>query len=139
MKMRLAPLTAAFKEGIYEAVVESVEEQQGQFGLFLRWNFMVPTARGEAISVSGLTSATFTPHPKCKCYAFASAIRGKPFQIGEILDTDELVNKKCRVYLVIREIETGGSINNVERVLPRDEPHVEAVEDNPFDDESVPF
>ena len=89
MKMRLAPFIAVFKEGIYDAVVESVEVQDGQYGQFLRFNFMVVTPKGEAVTVNGLISTTFTPHPKCKCYAWTSAIRGESFEIGEILDTDK--------------------------------------------------
>lgn len=118
MIVRATPLLAQFQEGIYPAVLERIEESAGLYGQYIKWHFMVPNAKGEAISVSGLTSTTFTPHPKCKFHTFASAIRGKPFQDSEVLNTDELLNKRCRVYLVIREIETGGSINNVERVLP---------------------
>jgi hypothetical protein len=122
MNMRVAPVLAQFKEGIYDAVVEKLEFQQGVYGDYIRWSFMVATPKGEAITVTGLTSRTFTPHPKCKFYHWASTVRGKPFAVGEVLETDALKNLKCRVYLVVRELETGGSVNQVEWVLPCEEP-----------------
>jgi hypothetical protein len=142
MIMRVAPLLAQFKEGIYGALVESLEPQNGVYGDYIKWSFLVPTPKGEAITVSGLTSTVFTQHPKCKFYSWVSAIRGRPFEVGEVLNTDTLVNQRCRVYLTVQELETGGSVNRVERVLPPEEPtvHQPSDDENPFgEDEDVPF
>jgi hypothetical protein len=145
MKMRVAPLAAQFKEGIYRAVVESLEPQNGAYGDYIKWSFLVPTAKGEAVTVTGLTSTVFTPHPRCKLYAWASAVKGRPFEINEILDTDTLINQQCRVYVIIRELETGGSVNQVEKVLPPEEPVTNSNQPdddrNPFDDDDsdLPF
>jgi hypothetical protein len=61
MKVRVSPLLAQFKEALYDAVLESLEPQSGVYGDYIKWHFMVPNAKGEPVSVSGLTSTTFTP------------------------------------------------------------------------------
>jgi hypothetical protein len=98
MIVRATPLLAQFGEGIYNAVFDRVKEQSWTYGDFIKWHFRVATPKGEAILVSGLTSTTFTPHPKCKFFAWSSAIRGKSFQVGEVLNTNDLINKPCRVF-----------------------------------------
>lgn len=137
MIARVTPLLAQFQEGIFPAVVERLEVQTGQFGEYLRWSFLVPTKQGEAITVTGLTSTIF--NNRSKFYSWASAVKRKPFSEGEALDTDTLHNQKCRVYLTIKELDGGGSINQVEKVLPADEDPTFAVEENPFDDDQPPF
>jgi len=134
MKMRLDPLLAQFKEGIYPAVVDRLEPQTGNFGEYLRWNFMVPTTKGEAITVTGLTSTIF--NNRSKFYKWATAVKGKEFVDGEELDTDTLHNQKCRVYLTIKDLDGGGSINQVEKVLAADDVNTDMDE---LDDSDCPF
>jgi hypothetical protein len=128
MKTRVAPLLAQFKEGYYNAVVESIELKDGSYGEYLKWSFMVPTPKGEAVSVNGLTSTIFSQHERCKFYHWACAILGKPLQVHDELDTDTLINQKCRVRLIVQELETGGSVNRVDKVLPVEDDE----DDNPF-------
>jgi hypothetical protein len=115
MKLRVAPLLAQFNEGIYPATVEKLEPQNGTYGDYIQWNFSL-MSRGKAVTVTGLTSMTF--NPKSKFYKWASAIVGKQFKEEEELDTDQLHGAPCRVYLIVKELDGGGSINQVERVLP---------------------
>jgi hypothetical protein len=129
-------LYAQFKEGIYPAVVERLELLNGTYGEYLRWSFMVPTKQGEAISVSGLTSTIF--NNRSKFYTWASAVKRKPFSEGETLDTDTLHSQRCRVYLTIKELDGGRSINQVEKVLPADEDPTFVVEKDE-DAEEYPF
>ena len=132
MKVRVAPLLAMFKEGIYPAVVERLEAQTGSYGEYLRWSFMLTTPKGEAINVSGLTSTVF--NPRSKLYGWVAAITGKTYRVNEELDTEALHGKRCKVYLTIRELDGGGSINQVEKVLP-----VETESNEPDEDEDNPF
>jgi hypothetical protein len=142
MKVRVAPLLAMFKEGIYPAVVERPEAQTGSYGEYLRWSFMVYTPKGEAISVSGLTSTIF--NPRSKLYGWVAAITGRTYRVNEELDTDALHGKRCKVYLTVRELDGGGSINQVEKVLSPDEPVTTPNHPNddinPFDEnDDIPF
>jgi hypothetical protein len=138
MKMRVAPLLAQFAENIYPATVEKLELSTGVYGEFFQWSFSVKK-KGVPVTVTGLTSTVF--NPKSKFYRWSSAVTGKEFQDGEELDTDMLHGAPCRVYLVVKELDGGGSINQVERVLPREEPitPVADEEPNPFEDDSIPF
>jgi hypothetical protein len=118
MKLRVAPLLAMFKEGIYPAVVEKLEVDRGNYGEYLRWTFAVGHQRG-IVSFTGLTSTTF--NMRSKLFKWASAVLGRTFEDHEELDTDTLLIKACRVYLVIKELDEGGSLNQVERVLAVDD------------------
>jgi hypothetical protein len=111
------------------------DDQIRKLYLLLRWSFMLTTPKGEAISVSGLTSTIF--NPRSKLYGWVSAITGKTYRVNEELDTEVLHGKRCKVYLTVRELDGGGSINQVEKVLPSE---VVEEEKNPFDDDSkIPF
>jgi hypothetical protein len=135
MKLRVAPLLAMFKEGIYPAVVERLEVQNGTYGEYVRWNFIVTTPKGEAITVTGLTSMVF--NPRSKVYGWVAAISQKTYRVNEELDTDALHGKRCRVYLTVKELDGGGSINQVEKVLPLDA-DVRPDDVHHVDDDNVP-
>jgi hypothetical protein len=53
-------------------------------------------------------------------YGWVAAVTQKPSRVNEELDTDALHGKRCRVYLTVKELDGGGSINQVEKVLPLD-------------------
>jgi len=134
MKLRVAPLLAMFKEGIYPAVVEKLEVDHGNYGEYIRWTFAVGHRNG-IVSVTGLTSTTF--NKRSKLFKWASAVLGRTFEENEELDTDSLLNKGCRVYLTIRELDEGGSVNQVERLLAIEDDSPAGNDDE--DDEPPPF
>jgi hypothetical protein len=107
--MRVVPLMAVFSEGIYPAVVERLEPQDGVYNReYLRWSFNLKTAKGEEVTCTGLTSTTFTP--KSKFYKWASAITGREFQINDWIDTAQLHSVPCRVFSSSRNwMEVGAS------------------------------
>jgi hypothetical protein len=128
MRARMTPMMAAFREGVYKAVVEKIEPNVGTFGEYLKWSFMVVSPKGEAATVTGLTSCIFSK--KSKFYDWASTIVGKHFEVNEELDTDTLHGKTCRLWLTIKELD-GGSINAIKEVLPPEE-DVTDDDENPF-------
>jgi hypothetical protein len=139
MKVRMTPYRAQLRGGIYRAVAEKIEPQVGNFGEYLRWQFMALTPKGEAVTISGLTSCIFSK--RSKLYDWASTICGKAFDVNEELDTEMLHGKPCRLWLVIKPLEDG-SINAIKEVLPPEETPPSTMQeddDNPFDDDSVPF
>lgn len=67
----------------------------------LRWSFVVTEAGPwQGRTVTGMTSDSFVAHPNCKAYNWASALLGgHQFAPEEVLDTDDLIGKPCRVII----------------------------------------
>ena len=53
----------------------------------------------------GETSTLFNDHPKCRLSNWANAIMGEQLPPGYQLDTDELLDKECRVIVGYRTWE----------------------------------
>jgi len=83
---------------------------------------------------AGTTRTIF--NPRSKLYGWVAAVTGKTFRVNEELDTESLHGKRCKVYLTIQELDGGGSVNRVEKVLP---PDVVEEEQNPFENDDIPF
>lgn len=84
----------------------------------LKWSFVV-TEPGpwQGRTVTGLTSTSFVSHPNCKAYNWASALAGgKQFDEDEVLDTDDLIGKPCRV-IIKHNVKNGRTYENVANVL----------------------
>lgn len=85
----------------------------------LRWEFVVvDPGPWEGKNIFGDTSTNFTAHPNCKAYNWSTAITGKQFDVGEELDTDNLLGLPCRVIIMHKPDREGRSWMRVREVLP---------------------
>lgn len=100
------------EEGIYEACLSRVEEETGEYGIYLKWTFDI---RGE--EVSGLTSSR--TGQKAKARAWIEAILGRALADGEDINTDHLYGIAARVYVTVVQLPDGGECNRVEKVLKK--------------------
>lgn len=98
------------EEGIYEAVLARVEEETGEYGIYLKWIFDV---KGEEFS--GLTSSR--TGQKAKARAWIEALLSRALSDGEEIDTNHLYGSECRVYVTVVQLPDGGECNRVEKVL----------------------
>jgi hypothetical protein len=118
---------APLPPGLYTATLESIEEPEGQKGPYLMWKFAI-NHEGREVLVNALTSTNCAP----KAYArqYAEALLGRAIITGEEIEPEALYGAECQVVLTVVPLDTGGTVNRVERVLPR-------VEDGT--DEDIPF
>lgn len=99
----------------FPAVLESVEEKEipytikkgpraGEQDVFKKWEWVFKITEGEfaGLSAYGESEDRLTTHADNKVRAWATALRQLDFELGEDLNTDELIGLPCVV-----EVEHG--------------------------------
>ena len=90
---------------ILAAKVKSIEEVSEYGGKPLKfpkldWKFEVTEAGPwEDYTVRGSTSQKFTLHEKAKLTNWSATLLGRMFEVGEGLDTDDLIGLPCRILI----------------------------------------
>ena len=142
------------EQGIYRAKLADLQEDEGQFGLFLKWFFELLEEDYEGQTIRGQSSIPESFTAATKMWQWAQALLGRPIQPGEEIDLEDLISNECMLTLGHKETE-GGTFATVEAVNPirRKKPKkqappqpgdVEEVETDDEDDdddefESAPF
>lgn len=90
------PQFETVEPGAYEAIVQAIEEVEGQYGPQFKWYFEVEDLE-RPISVF---SSTIFSLPKgksegSKLYRWACAILGREIKEGETIDTADLLRRSC--------------------------------------------
>lgn len=70
-------------DGTYTATLEKVETDQGQFGTYRKWHWLVQV-NDQLQSLSSITSAN--TGPQSKSYLWLQAIMGRALQAGEKIE-----------------------------------------------------
>jgi len=102
--------------GEYRAVIKDIQDGPDTYGPTLKFWFEIthdPDYAGE--STTALASRTFTP--KAKLRKWVESLTGRTFQAGEFFDTDQLLNRPCRI-TVEEKITPDGVYNRVLAVMP---------------------
>ena len=98
----------ALDTGVYNAVVESIEETTGQFGPQLKIRFDL----GDNNYLSAWASQSLSD--KSKLGKWTRAILGN---IPDTLDTSALIGKPCRLSVVTKTRDDGTEFNRIDEVL----------------------
>jgi hypothetical protein len=100
------------EEGIYDAILDNVEDRDTKNGERLMWTFRIPSE--EDATVTGWSS--LSPSTRAKAYQWASAIMG---EIDPRLGwgPEDVVGGKCRIVLDTYEDSQGIEKNGVDKVL----------------------
>jgi len=100
------------EEGIYDAVLDNVEDRDTKNGERLMWTFRIPSE--DDATVVGWSS--LSPSNKAKAYQWASAIMGEiDPKIG--WGPEDVIGGRCRVVLSVYEDGQGIEKNGVDKVL----------------------
>ena len=83
------------KSGIYMAEIASIKEENGPYGMYLRFNFTITQGELKHWSFYGIVKPN--PFKQSKFYRWMTIIMGKEpedeFSVGE------LIGRKCNIYL----------------------------------------
>lgn len=82
---------------IVSAKVASIEAETMDFGPRLKWAFEVTQAPWEGIKILGGSSQKFTIDPPSKFYEWACQLLGRTFEVGDGINTDDLIGLPCRI------------------------------------------
>ena len=111
-------------QGVYRAKLVELQEDEGQFGSFVKWFFELleedydgQTIRGQASGPESFTAAT-------KMWQWAQALLGRAIQPGENIDLEDLIGNECMLTLGHKETERGtfatvDAVNPVRRKKPK--------------------
>ena len=100
----------ALETGTYAATVKSINlDPDGKFGPQLVWQFTLE----DGSDTRGWTGQKYSP--KSKLMLWATAILGNT---PDILDTDDLLHKPCRLSILMRARPDGSIGNKLDQVLP---------------------
>ena len=118
--------------GTYAATVVSIALVEGQFGPQLEWMFALDGDN----TMKAWCSKNYSG--KSKLTRWAAALLG---QAPELLDTDDLIGKPCRLSIVLKAREDGSEFNKVDEVLaPRPGQKAKPLPEKDADGtESIPF
>ena len=118
--------------GTYAATVKSITLTEGQFGPQLEWQFALEGDNTMKAWCSKSYSA------KSKLTRWAAALLG---QAPEILDTDDMIGKPCRLSILLKAREDGSEFNKVDEILaPRQGQKAKPLPEKDADGtESIPF
>ncbi len=89
---------------IVAAKVVGIEGKSFDWGDRLNWKFEV-TEKGtwEGYKINGSTSLKFTIDPPSKFYEWSVELLGRTFDVGESVETDDLIGLACRIEIEWQE------------------------------------
>ena len=100
------------EEGIYDAVLDNVEDKETKNGARLMWSFRIPS-EDDAIVVGW---SSLSPSTRAKPYEWATAIMGE-IDPKTGWGPEDVIGSKCRVVLDTYEDSQGIEKNGVDKVL----------------------
>ncbi len=102
----------ALEQGVYEAVISSIEQTTGTYGEQLRWKFRL----GDDLELSGWTSMVFSE--SSKLFKWYSAAMGHEFNPTADFNSSFAIGKTVQIDVSIKVGTDGSQYNKVEAVLP---------------------
>jgi len=85
-------------EGEYNAEIVNVEDQAGQYGASVRFEFKLSSElEGEEFRITGFAHKKL--NEKTKLGRWVAAILGHMPEVGEEITVDQLLHKNCRVVI----------------------------------------
>jgi hypothetical protein len=124
------------KRGVYPATVDSIDEDEGQYGPQLKFIFRITSGKYVDKKVFAWASPTLTPKSKLTTWMSAiapKAVLGPGFE----LDPDDLVGRDVQIVLGLKAGNDGVERNVIESLLPIDEEEEAAAEEVPTARETV--
>lgn len=82
---------------IVSAKVKEIKAEVLEFGPRLNWVFEVTQAPWDGYTILGSSSQKFTIDPPSKFFVWACQLLGRTFEVGDGIDTDDLVGLPCRL------------------------------------------
>ncbi len=134
-------------QGVYRARLVNLQEDEGQYGPFVKYFFEFLEEGYECQTIRGQSSIPETFTAATKMWQWAQALLGRAIQPGEDIDLEDLIGNECMLTIAHKETDRGTfatveAVNPVRRKKPKRQPDPEPVEEDEEDDDelaSAPF
>ena len=137
------------EQGVYRVKLVDLQEDEGQYGPFVKWFFELLEDDYEGQTIRGQTSIPESFTTATKMWQWAQGLLGRAIQPGESIDLEDLIGNECMLTIGHKETERGtfatvDAVNPVRRKKPKKQapPEPSEVEEDDEDDdefESPPF
>lgn len=116
------------KRGVYPAVVDSVDEDDGKFGPQLKFVFKITEGKYADQTVWGWCGQSLTPKSKLTTW-LPALLPGISVGKGFELDPADLEGKTCKLVLGVKAGDDGIERNTIESLLPLEDEEEEEEEE----------
>lgn len=135
-----AEVYEALDEGVYRAKLAGLEEDEGEYGPFVKWYFQILEEDYEGQSVRGQSSIPKSFNSATKMWQWAQGLLGRAIQAGENIDLEALVGKECMITIGHKETDRGtfariDAVNPVRKKKKKPAPAPVVEEEDDDDDE----
>jgi hypothetical protein len=121
------------EEGLYDAILDNVEDKETKNGERLMWTFRIPSE--DDATVTGWSS--LSPSTRAKAYQWASAIMGEiDSKLG--WGPEDVIGGRCRVVLDTYVDSQGIEKNGVDKVLKPKPTQAKDEDEDEDDDVDLP-
>lgn len=103
------------RPGTYNAILAGLERRENGDRAYILWTFEIATKTG-SVTVKATSSTSFGV--KAKARVWVEALLGRALEVGESVDTDDLLGQRCLVVVGQRQRDDGTTVNTIEHVLP---------------------
>jgi hypothetical protein len=104
----------AVPTGEYKAVITEISQTEGKFGPQLQIKSEISAGPYAGNVLLCWVSPKFSP--KSRLYEWVEAALAMPVPKSYTFDSDDLIGREVIATLVVRELESGGEVNRVDRV-----------------------
>lgn len=102
--------------GEYPASINQIEEVEGQFGDQLKFEFAIQGGEHDGTTLLGWASKKFSN--KSKLYKWTKAAFGADIPPNYDFDSDDLLDRKIVLTVVVNTKDDGSEFNRIETVRP---------------------
>lgn len=107
-------------EGLYEAEVEKIEEDSGEYGDFVRVTFKITSEdyKDTLRNIIASKNLSFGGGKNSKLYGIVKALTKEDPKPGTDIEMEKLVGSKCRILVKNGKEQDGIVYQNVTEVMP---------------------
>lgn len=108
-------------EGLYSAYVQDIAEEDGEFGAYLKFNFIITEGKYRNVQRNSVCSKKISYSEKgkhSKLYLYIKALTGKGPEVGEDFDIESLKGKSCQILVKDDKEKDGILYQKITDVMP---------------------
>lgn len=124
IRVKEAELPEPIPEGLYEAKVKEVSEDEGEFGEYLKFVFEITEGEEKGTTRNAIASKKLsrTKSGKAsKLVGYVEALTKTKLQKGEVLDLEQMVGKSCRIFVKDDKEMDGVMMQRITEVMPAED------------------
>lgn len=124
IKVKEAELPKPIPEGLYEAKVKEISEDEGEFGEYLKFVFEITEGEEKGTTRNAIASKKLsrTKSGKAsKLVGYVEALTKTKLQKGEVLDLEKMVGKYCRIFVKDDKEMDGVMMQRITEVMPTED------------------